>query len=146
MQYPDKTHHLLCQAPNPLTSSNIVWGWQQDSVCVSANQCPLQQFANDDFIWLHSPGSPSPPHSCQLHTASWGGCGPPEDIRMAPPIQSKTHITKSSDIMFPNENGSSKSYIVTNKSKLTTPGGQIKRNLYFQWEQRYTQIKQMLES
>lgn len=24
MQYPERTHHLLCQAPKPLTSSNIV--------------------------------------------------------------------------------------------------------------------------
>lgn len=46
----------------------------------------------DALIGLHSPGSPSPPPLSRHHTSSWGGCGPPEDIRTEPWTQ-RTHTS-----------------------------------------------------
>lgn len=60
-----------------------IYLYERTSVCVRVSSSVVM-----DLIGLHSPGSPSPPPLSQLHTASWGRCGPPEGTRTAPWIQS----------------------------------------------------------
>lgn len=74
MQYPDRTHHLLCQAPNPLTSSNIVF-WSTKAETVKLH--PSRERQRSVLTIACLPGSPSPPPWSPLHTAASGRCGPP---------------------------------------------------------------------
>lgn len=98
MQYPDKTHHLRCQAPKPLTSSNMVWRkhsrWHRHErdlpqrwklhLLQTALRLTLLWYSHHGGGQLYSPENLALPPVNQLGTASWGRCDLPEDTWTGP--------------------------------------------------------------
>lgn len=87
MQYPDRTHHLRCHAPNPLTSSNMFWRKTTRQRHASVVMVTL--------LWRHSPESPCAPPWNPPHTAAAGRYDLPVDTRTGPAGHTHTHTLSS---------------------------------------------------